>query len=209
MKNSKMMGVVGIVVVAAIGAAIFLNKGPDEPEDPRKAIFDGTSFTGWTVYMCEATVDNGEILLQEGNGLVQTEQMYGDFILEFDWKALKDDAWDSGVYFRYDSIKEGYPWPKKYQVNLKKGLEGNVEKLENATSTGLFKDGQWNQFKLTVQGTKALLEINGQPAWQADGLEGPEKGYIGLQSEVQGGGQNRFRNIYLTELDNISEPVEP
>jgi hypothetical protein len=207
MKNSKMMTIGAGILVAVIAAALLLNGCSTKPEaeDPRKAIFDGKSFAGWTVYMCEAAVDNGEILLQEGNGLVQTEQMYGDFILEFDWKALKDDAWDSGVYFRYDFIEEGYPWPKKYQVNLKKGLEGNVEKLENATSTGLFKDGEWNQFKLTVQGTKASLEINGQPAWEADGLEGPEKGYIGLQSEVQGGGQNRFRNIYLTELDNTSE----
>jgi hypothetical protein len=207
MKNSKMMTIGAGILVAVIAAALLLNgcSTKPEPKDPRKAIFDGKSFSGWTVYMCEAAVDNGEILLQEGNGLVQTEQMYGDFILEFDWKALKDDAWDSGVYFRYDFIEEGYPWPKKYQVNLKKGLEGNVEKLENASSTGLFKEGEWNQFKLTVQGTKASLEINGQPAWEADGLEGPEKGYIGLQSEVQGGGQNRFRNIYLTELDNTSE----
>jgi hypothetical protein len=202
MKDSKTTIVIGVVVlVVVLGAAIMLN----QPADPRKAIFDGKTFEGWTVYMCDASVSEGSILLEEGNGLVQTVNQYGDFILEFDWKSLKDDAWDSGVYFRYDSIEEGQPWPKKYQVNLKKGLEGNVEKLKGATSEGLFKAGQWNQFKLTVQGTQASLEINGQPAWQADGLEGPAKGYIGLQSEVQWGGQNRFRNIYVTELDTPTE----
>lgn len=206
MKESKTSIVIGAVVLAAvIGGAILLNKPAGEPDDPRKAIFDGKTFEGWTVYMCDASVSEGSILLEEGNGLVQTVKQYGDFILEFDWKALKDDAWDSGVYFRYDSIEEGWPWPKKYQVNLKKGLEGNVENLAGATSEGLFKDGQWNQFKLTVQGTQASLEINGQPAWQADGLEGPAKGFIGLQSEVQGGGQNRFRNIYVTELEPPTE----
>jgi hypothetical protein len=202
MKDSKTTVVIGVVVlVVVLGAAIMLN----QPADPRKAIFDGKTFEGWTVYMCDASVSDGSILLEEGNGLVQTVNQYGDFILEFDWKSLKDDSWDSGVYFRYDSIEEGQPWPKKYQVNLKKELEGNVEKLEGATSEGLFKAGQWNLFKLTVQGTQASLEINGQPAWQADGLEGPEKGYIGLQSEVQWGGQNRFRNIYVTELDAQTE----
>ncbi|NQV32192.1 MAG: DUF1080 domain-containing protein [Phycisphaeraceae bacterium] len=202
MKESKTSVAIGVVVlVAVIGAAIMLNK----PDDPREAIFDGKTFEGWTVYMCDASVSEGSILLEEGNGLVQTVKQYGDFILEFDWKALKDDNWDSGVYFRYDSIEEGYPWPKKYQVNLKMGLEGNVENLTDATSEGLFKAGQWNQFKLTVQGTQVSLDINGQPAWQADGLEGPANGYIGLQSEVQGGGQNRFRNIYLTELETPSE----
>jgi hypothetical protein len=201
MKDSKTVVIGVVVLVAAIGAAIMWNKPADAPDDPRKAIFDGKTFEGWTVYMCDASVSEGSILLEEGNGLVQTVKQYEDFILEFDWKTLKDDAWDSGVYFRYDSIEEGYPWPKKYQVNLKKGLEGNVEKLKGAASEGLFKDGEWNQFKLTVQDTQASLEINGQPAWQADGLEGPKTGYIGLQSEVQWGGQNRFRNIYLTELD--------
>jgi hypothetical protein len=58
----------------------------------------------------------------------------------------------------------------------------------------------WNQFKLTVRGTKAALEINGTPAWEADGLGEPTVGYITLQAEVPGGGQHRFRNIYLTEL---------
>ncbi|MFZ2644105.1 MAG: family 16 glycoside hydrolase, partial [Verrucomicrobiia bacterium] len=69
-----------------------------------------------------------------------------------------------------------------------------------AKSQGLIKPGEWNCFKLTVRGTQAALEINGKPAWKADGLEGPKEGYIGVQAEVPGGGQHRFRNIYITEL---------
>jgi hypothetical protein len=133
--------------------------------------------------------------------LVQTKQQYGNFILEFECKALREDKWDSGVYFRYNDVPENRPWPNRYQVNLRKGMEGNVGALEEAQSEGLIKPGQWNQFKLTVQGTKASLEINGSPAWKADGLGEPAKGYIALQAEVPGGGQYRFRNIYLTELD--------
>ena len=37
--------------------------------------------------------------------------------------------------------------------------------------------------------------------WQADGLGDPEEGYIAIQAEVPGGGQYRFRNVYLTELE--------
>ncbi len=44
------------------------------------------------------------------------------------------------------------------------------------------------------------MEINGQKAWKAAGLEGAE-GYIGLQSEVDGGGQFEFKNIELTDLE--------
>jgi hypothetical protein len=172
-----------------------------EPADKRIPLFDGKTLDGWTVLKCEAAVDDGDILIVAGNGLVQTEKKYGDFILEFEWKALRDDKWDSGVYFRYDSVPENRPWPDRYQVNLQQGREGNVGNLQGAKSEGLAKAGQWNKFKLTVCGTKASLLINGKPAWEADGLEGPEQGFIALQAEVPGGGQYRFRNIYLTELD--------
>ena len=105
-------------------------------------------------------------------------------MLEFAWKALAEDNWDSGVYFRYDRVPQGRTWPQRYQVNLRKGMEGNVEGIAGAESTGLIRPGTWNTFKLTVKGASLSLEINGQEAWKADGLEGPQKGYIALQAEV-------------------------
>jgi hypothetical protein len=166
----------------------------------RVALFDGKNLAKWDVLKCEALVQDGAIFIKGGNGLVQTKRKYADFILEFDWKSLKDDNWDSGVYFRYDSIPDNSPWPKLYQANLRKGSEGNISGLNGATSRGLFKNGEWNSFKLTVRGSTAEMEINGKPAWKADGLDDPKEGFIGLQSEVPGGGQCLFRNVYITEL---------
>ncbi len=171
-----------------------------DSDGARVSLFDGKSLTGWTVLKCEATVDKGDILIAGGNGLVQTAKKYRDFVLEFEWRPLRDSKWDSGVYFRYDSVPQGRPWPARYQANLMQGQEGNVSDLPDAHSTGLIKPGQWNRFKLTVRGTKAALQINGAPAWQADGLADPAAGYLALQAEVPGGGQHRFRNLYLTEL---------
>jgi len=169
-------------------------------QSARVALFDGKTLNGWTVLKCEATVDNGDILIVSGNGLVQTAKKYRDFILEFEWKPLRDKKWDSGVYFRYNSVPPNRPWPARYQANLMQGDEGNVSDLPAARSKGLIQPGQWNRFKLTVRGTKAALAINGTPAWEADGLGEPAEGYIALQAEVPGGGQHRFRNIYLTAL---------
>ena len=163
------------------------------------SIFDGKTLAGWKVRGCEATVEDGCIFLKAGNGLVQTEKKYKDFILEVDWKALKTDMWDSGVYFRYADVPAGQPWPKTYQANLRKGMEGNVQELPEARSKALTKPGEWNHFRLTVIGTKAELEINGKPAWKADGVKTPE-GYIGLQAEIPGGGQFLFRNVRIVEL---------
>lgn len=166
----------------------------------RTSVFDGKTLAGWTVLKCEAVVQEGQILIQAGNGLVQTQKKYGDFILELEWKCLKAEKWDSGIYFRYDTIPANRPWPQKYQVNLRQSDEGNVGGLKGAQSKGLFKDREWNKLKLTVRGTKASLEVNGKPAWEADGLEGPAEGYIALQAEVPAGGQHLFRNLFLTEL---------
>lgn len=169
-------------------------------EDKRVSLFNGKDLEGWTVLQCEATVDNGEILIQAGNGLIQSEKKYGDFILEFEWKALAEDNWDSGVYFRYTHVPKGKPWPPRYQANLRKGMEGNVDGVEGASSEGLIKAGEWNAFKLTVKGDALDLQINGEQAWTAKGLEESGRGYIALQAEVPNGGQHRFRNIYITKL---------
>jgi hypothetical protein len=175
---------------------------PAQPAEKGKepvSLFDGKTLNGWKVISCEAVVQDGAILLKAGNGIVRTEREYKDFILEVEWKALKPDAWDSGVFFRCPDPPAGASWPKTYQANLRKGLEGNVAELPEARSKDLTKPGEWNHFKLTVSGTTAQLEINGKPAWKADGVKTPT-GYIGLQAEIPGGGQFLFRNIRIVEL---------
>ncbi|MBM4032686.1 MAG: DUF1080 domain-containing protein [Planctomycetes bacterium] len=162
-------------------------------------MFNGKDLAKWDVLTCEAEIQDGALLIKSGNGLVQTKEQYGDFVLDLEWKALKQDRWDSGIYFRYTSVPKGRPWPGGPQANLAKGIEGNVAELKGASSKGLTKAGEWNRFVLTVKGTAAELEINGKPAWKADGLKVP-KGYIALQAEVPQGGQFLFRNVRIKPL---------
>ena len=142
----------------------------EAPDQFTTALFDGQTLAGWHVAGCEASVKDGAIAIDAGNGLLRTDARYTDFVLELEWKALRPGRWDSGIYFRAELPPEGVPWPKRYQANLLKGMEGNVGGLEGATSEGLTKPGEWNHFKLSVVGTTAAMEINGQPAWKADGL---------------------------------------
>lgn len=169
------------------------------PEGYTYPLFDGRTLDGWIVTGCEAVVEDGCILLRDGNGLVRADHCYADFILELEWKALKPEGWDSGIYFRCPLPPKNAPWPKEYQVNLRQGMEGNVAGLEGAESKGLAVPGEWNRFRLAVRGTAAALEINGKPAWKADGLKAPS-GHLALQAEVPGGGQFLFRNVRVTEL---------
>lgn len=163
-------------------------------------LFDGKTLDGWDVIGCEAIVEDGAILLKAGNGLVQAKKRYKDFVLEYEWKALNPEMWDSGVYFRYDAVPAGRPWPAKYQVNLRKGMEGDLGGVANGKSTVAAKPGDWNKFQLTVKGSTASLEVNGEPSWSVDGIT-PAEGFVAIQAEVPGGGQFLFRNIRITELD--------
>lgn len=181
-------------------AASLLASGFASAQEKRVSLFNGKDLKGWSILKCEAEVKDGNMFIKSGNGLVQTAKKYQNFVLEYEWKALGEDKWDSGVYFRYTSVPKGRPWPKRYQANLLKGKEGDVGGIEGASSKGLLKDREWNKFKLTVNGSKISLQINGKDAWKGDGLEDLEAGFIAVQAEVPGGGQHYFRNIFITEL---------
>ena len=171
-------------------------------QNNRVSLFNEKNLDGWTVLKCEAEVQGGNIFIKDGNGLVQSAKKYQNFVLEYEWKALGKDKWDSGVYFRYTSVPNGRPWPKRYQANLLKGKEGDVGGIKGASSKGLLKDREWNKFKLTVDGAKISLMINEKEAWKGEGLEDLAAGFIALQAEVPGGGQHLFRNIFITELES-------
>ena len=182
-----------------------MTSGYASAQNKRVSLFNGKDLTGWSVLKCEAEVKDRNLFIKSGNGLVQTEKKYRDFVLEYEWKALGENNWDSGVYFRYTSVPKNSPWPKRYQANLLKGKEGNVGGIEGGTSKGLIKEREWNTFKLTVQGSQISLLINGKEAWKADGLADLEAGFIAVQAEVPGGGQHLFRNIFITELESTKE----
>jgi len=172
----------------------------DDAAGYKMSLFNGSDLDGWQVSGCKAGVKDGVLVLESGDGWLRTNEQHGDFVLELDWKARKESGYDSGIYIRAQPPAEGKPFPARYQVNLKQGAEGNLLQLKGAESKGLVKPGEWNHFKITVVGDTAELEINGQKAWKASGL-GAAEGYVGIQSEVDLGGQFEFKNIELTDLD--------
>ena len=131
------------VVVAAVVFAGLLGTAP--AANP-VVLFDGKSLDHWDVIKCEAVIQDDAILLKSGNGLVQTKRQYTDYVLEYEWKALKDKGWDSGVYFRYDNVPQGRPWPNRYQVNLRVGMEGDLVGFKDGRNTIPTNPPQWNRF---------------------------------------------------------------
>ena len=168
-------------------------------EAQRKSLFNGKNLDGWVVTGCQAEVRSGLLFAKGGNGLIRTAEQYQNFTFELEWRALKKEKWDAGIYFRFSKLPKSGPWPARYQANLLQGHEGNVNGLPTAKSSGLVKDGQWNTLRLTVVGGNAELQMNGKKAWKSGGVK-ELKGFIGIQVEVPGGGQFEYKNIYVTDL---------
>ncbi len=208
--HALLWSAIALIAFAPRGAARAADAPAAQPskekaEEGFVSLFDGKTLDGWVVTECKAAVEEGNLAILDGNGFVRSDKIYGDFILEIDWKARTADKYDSGIYFRSDLPRPKNHWPDRYQINLKQGDEGNVVAHKTARSKGLIKAGEWNHFRFTCIGAHADLEINGQKAWSVDDIV-PQTGYIGLQVEVPGGGQFDFRNIRIKAL---TPPVTP
>ncbi len=189
----------GVLLVMAVGTACPLHAAETPAPQFSRSLFDGKSLLGWTAENgCEARVDDGLLVLSAGDGWLRNDHTYADFVLHVEWKALKKSDYDAGIYIR--TPREGQPFPAGgYQVNLLEGKEGNIGNLPGASSTGLVKPGEWNEFDIAVVGDSVALSINGKPAYKVGGLK-HAAGCIGLQCEVPKGGQFQFRNLRITEL---------
>jgi hypothetical protein len=164
------------------------------------SLFDGKSLAGWHVENdCKVSVQDGLMLLEAGDGWLRSDNVYADFHLHIEWKALQKEKYDAGIFLR--TAPGGKPFPKTgMQANMLQGKEGNINSLKGASSTGLAKPaGEWNIFDITVVGETVKMVINGKPAYKATGLK-PAAGHIGIQIEVPLGGQFLLRNIQVTEL---------
>ncbi len=162
-------------------------------------LLNGKSLDGWTVENgAKVEIQDGNLLLKDGDGWLRSHHVYADFQLHIEWKALKADTYDAGIYLR--AQRDGAPFPKKgYQANLLQGKEGNIGSLPGAESKGLVKPGEWNAFDITVIGDRVTMVINGCPAYSVGGIKEPV-GHVGIQVEVPKGGQFLLRNLCITEL---------
>jgi len=161
-------------------------------------LFTSKDLTGWSgVNEVSFDVKEGNLHLIKGMGWLRHDQIFDDFVLEFECKALVDN-FDSGFFIR--SGLEGKPWPEVgYQVNLKEDAFGTLVRGYRPMIKSTLEKvpvGEWNKVKIYAKGSDATLEINGEEIWQADFIE-PESGLIGIQAENK---EFEFRNMRIQEI---------
>lgn len=168
-----------------------------------KTLFNGKDLTGWVpVHDVAFEVVEGNLRLVKGMGWLRTGETYGDFVLEFEWRAL-ETQYDSGIFLR--AGLEGKPWPKDgWQVNLRYDALGGLVKGYKPVvpaETPRLPLNQWVKFRLEVRGKKISLDVDGERAWDYEGLDAAA-GYIGIQAENKA---FDFRNFRIQPLAAAKE----
>ncbi len=186
-----------LVLLASGGVLVAADTGQPGTGE-YQPLFNGKDLTGWVaVHDVTFVVTNGNLRLVKGMGWLRTEKEYGDFVLEAEWRAL-EPGYDSGFFVR--GGLEGKPWPKDgWQVNLSRAALGALVKGYKTivpAETAPVPVEKWVKFRIEVRGKKITLDVDGQRAWEYDGLDAA-RGYIGIQAENKA---FDFRNLRVMEL---------
>ncbi len=193
-------------------------------------LFNGKDLSGWKQLGGKAKyeVQNGEIVgttvFKEPNSFLVTEALYGDFILELEYKLEAD--MNSGIQFRSESKPE-------YQNGRVHGYQMEIDPSARAWTGGVYdegrrewlytmeynpdgkkayKKGEWNAFRIECIGPVIRTWVNGIPtANVVDDMT--LKGFIALQvhsigTEAEAGEKIRWRNIRIQTQDLKASPPD-
>ena len=215
---------------AAVGiASILLSILPSFALDPGKAfatsepweeIFDGKTLDGWTKRGGDATyrVEEGAIvgttLRGSPNTFLCTDETYGDFILELEFKVHPN--MNSGVQIRSQSLADYRDFTVHgYQVEIdpsKRAWTGGIydegrrgwlyDLDEKPEAQKAFNQNEWNHFRVEAKGDSIKTWLNGVPA--ADLKDSmTARGFIALQvhgTRSRKAHEVRWRNIRIINL---------
>jgi hypothetical protein len=193
-------------------------------------LFNGTDLTGWHQLGGKADYEVadsqiiGTTVAGTPNSFLVTDQPYGDFVLELDFKV--DSTMNSGIQIRSESMPE-------YQQGRVHGYQVEIDPSTRAWSGGIydegrrgwlypmiynpaaqhaFKQGEWNHYRIECIGNSIRTWVNGVAAASlVDSMT--RRGFIALQVHglSQGqvpGTQIRWRNIRIKTTDIQPSPYD-
>ena len=189
-------------------------------------LFDGKTFKGWTQkggtanYTIRDGIIVGTTVHNTPNSFLTTNKMYGDFILELEYKV--DSTMNSGIQIRSNS----FPYYRNGQVH---GYQIEIDPSKRAWSAGIYDEGRrgwlnsltnnpkaqkafnqndWNHYRIEAIGDTIKTWINNIPAaYLIDDVT--DSGFIGLQVHSIGkdhkeGTEIKWKNIKIL-TDSLSK----
>lgn len=200
MKNIK----IACIVIACTVISSCEEKA--ENNDQWQPLFNGENLEGWNQLGGNAryeVIDGaivGSSVMNTPNSFLRTDSIYGDFILELDYKV--DPKLNSGIQIRSNSLSEyqngrvhGYqieidPSERAYSAGIyDEGRRGWLYQLtDNPQAKKAFKQNEWNHYRIEAIGDTIKTWINGVPAAHIiDDMT--SEGFIALQ--VHSIGENK------------------
>lgn len=225
-----------LLPLLALAGAITCTQVSSAAESGWVDLFDGQTLNGWeqrsgkALYRVEDGAIVGKTVINTENSFLCTKRMYGDFILEFEFKVAPE--MNSGVQFRSEFYTReteavingkkrkfpadrvfGYqyeidPSPRAYTGGIydeaRRGWLADLK--DNPAAQKAFRPGEWNRARIECRGDHLQTWINGVKA--ADLRDGmTPRGLIALQVHQIGDGTKkapgeeiRWRNLRLKEL---------
>ncbi|MBT4584507.1 MAG: DUF1080 domain-containing protein [Phycisphaerae bacterium] len=191
-------------------------------------LFNGTDLEGWTIVNGAPstwTVNDDTIVCSgKPTGVIRTNKMYENFVLELDWRHLVPNG-NAGLFVWSDPIPAvGVPFTRAIEVQIMDGKEldwytthGDIFSIWGAkmTPTRPHPNGYerclpserrsipapaWNHYVVTCIDGQINLSVNGAIVSGAHDVT-PNKGYICLEAE---GTEAEFKNIRIMELPPAS-----
>jgi hypothetical protein len=218
-----------VAVLAACGGS------SSQSDDGFTSLFNGKDLSGW-VNMNTApgtwSVRDGIIVCTgQPTGLLRTDRQYENYILELEWKHLKQTG-NAGLFVHSAGVTaQGTPFAKSIEVQVMlmekphpEGLytgQGDIFSIHGAKMTPerphpkgwerclpsedrTKPAGEWNHYRVVAQDGLVELHVNGKKVSAALKCT-PRKGYICLESE---GSEVHFRNIRIQEKPSTNPPAE-
>ena len=233
-----------VIVLLALAPAV---AGAAEPQDKPAArpdedgfvpLFNGKDLAGWVpvnVAPNTFTARDGVIVCTGvPTGVMRTEKMYENFVVELEWRHLKPGG-NAGFFVWSDAITaKGVPFTRSVEVQVLDGpnhperrytTHGDVFPIHGAT---MIPDNphktarrgasgrsyptedrskpspEWNHYRVECRDGAITLAVNGKVVTSGTNAS-PRKGYICLESE---GGHVEWRNLRIRELP-ASEKLDP
>jgi len=206
---------------------LLIGAGSASPQDEGfVALFNGEDLSNWVNVNCapETWTVRDQMIVCSGipTGVLRTDKQYENFILELEWRHMKEGG-NAGLFVHSGPLPvTGQPFTRAIECQIMDGNHGDVFAIQGATLTpdnanleqGWMRSyprqertkpaGEWNHYRVESRDGMITLTINGQVVTNAFHTN-PRKGYICLESE---GSEIHFRNIHITELPGSDPPQE-
>lgn len=183
-------------------------------------LFNGRNLNGWSKlggnaqYVVEQGAVVGISSIGQPNTFLTNKKIYGDFILEFDFRVEK--GLNSGVQFRSQVNEKGRVYGYQFEIDpssrawtggvYDEARSGWLYALDiNQPAKKAFKSDDWNKARIEASGNHIRTWVNGIPC--ADLIEGQNsEGILGFQvhaikEESLVGKRVMWRNIRICTQD--------